>query len=304
MDCSRQAPLSMGFSRQEYWSVLPFPSPGDFPNPGIKSRSPALQADSLPVGLGPWVWEECIGFLYTNASLPSLWTYGWGPQCSSPVQPQGRGDRGVNQAPPPPQTEVSSSSPLGGATEPPPPPPGAKRDPPTQPGCSRSRALPRGWGPAPRRRGLSHDESGAARDPRALGVELAGARGVALTPPQTFPARLGAKGEGSSPGVGRWNPGSRAGRAQAGSRPACDLAEEQWIFLREGAPPCPPPQSQGSPCVGYLQGLAPRAAPDLAARSAPRPDQRADPGRAPDSPDAGGWTDRRAGARGEAAGLF
>ena len=40
-----QAPLSMGFSRQEYWSGLPFPSPGDLPNPGVKPRSPALQAD-------------------------------------------------------------------------------------------------------------------------------------------------------------------------------------------------------------------------------------------------------------------
>ena len=42
-----QAPLSMRFSKQEYWSGLPFPSPGDLPNPGIKPRSPALQADSL-----------------------------------------------------------------------------------------------------------------------------------------------------------------------------------------------------------------------------------------------------------------
>ena len=42
-----QAPLSMGFSRQEYWSGLPFPSPGDLPKPGIKPGSPALQADSL-----------------------------------------------------------------------------------------------------------------------------------------------------------------------------------------------------------------------------------------------------------------
>ena len=40
VDC--QAPLSMGFYRQEYWSVLPFPSPGDLPNPGIKPASPAL----------------------------------------------------------------------------------------------------------------------------------------------------------------------------------------------------------------------------------------------------------------------
>ena len=42
-----QAPLSMGFSRQEYWSGLLFPSPGDFPDPGIETGSPALQADSL-----------------------------------------------------------------------------------------------------------------------------------------------------------------------------------------------------------------------------------------------------------------
>ena len=43
-----QAPLSMGFPRQEYWSALPFPFPGVLPNPGIKCESPILQADSLP----------------------------------------------------------------------------------------------------------------------------------------------------------------------------------------------------------------------------------------------------------------
>ena len=43
-----QAPPSMEFSRQEYWSGLLFPSPGDLPHPGIKPRSPTLQADSLP----------------------------------------------------------------------------------------------------------------------------------------------------------------------------------------------------------------------------------------------------------------
>jgi len=43
-----QAPQSMEFSRQEYWSGLPFPSLGDFPNPGIEPRSLALQADALP----------------------------------------------------------------------------------------------------------------------------------------------------------------------------------------------------------------------------------------------------------------
>ena len=42
-----QAPQSMEFSRQEYWSVLPFPSPGDLPDPGTEPRSPALQADAL-----------------------------------------------------------------------------------------------------------------------------------------------------------------------------------------------------------------------------------------------------------------
>ena len=42
------APLSMGFSRQEYRSGLPFPSPGDLPNPGIEPGSPTLQADALP----------------------------------------------------------------------------------------------------------------------------------------------------------------------------------------------------------------------------------------------------------------
>ena len=43
-----QASQSMGFSRQEYWSGLPFPSPGDLPDPGIEPGSPALQADGLP----------------------------------------------------------------------------------------------------------------------------------------------------------------------------------------------------------------------------------------------------------------
>ena len=45
---ARQASLSVGFSMQEYWSGLPFPSAGDLPDPGIKSGSPVLQEDSLP----------------------------------------------------------------------------------------------------------------------------------------------------------------------------------------------------------------------------------------------------------------
>ena len=48
---ARQAPLSMGFSRQELWSGLSFPSPGDLPDPEIKPRSPALQADLLQTEL-------------------------------------------------------------------------------------------------------------------------------------------------------------------------------------------------------------------------------------------------------------
>ena len=45
---ARQTPLSMEFSRQEYWTGLPFPPPRDFPDPGIKSMSSVLQADYLP----------------------------------------------------------------------------------------------------------------------------------------------------------------------------------------------------------------------------------------------------------------
>ena len=47
VDCSLPASLSMGFSRQEYWSGLPFPSPGDLPDLGIEPRSPTLEADAL-----------------------------------------------------------------------------------------------------------------------------------------------------------------------------------------------------------------------------------------------------------------
>ena len=50
VDCSPQAPPSMGFSRQEYWSVLPLPSPGDLPDPGIEPVSLALQMDALLCG--------------------------------------------------------------------------------------------------------------------------------------------------------------------------------------------------------------------------------------------------------------
>ena len=46
---ARQAPLSMGFLRQKYWNGLPFPSPGDLPDPVIEPIFPSLQVDSLPL---------------------------------------------------------------------------------------------------------------------------------------------------------------------------------------------------------------------------------------------------------------
>ena len=62
--------MSMDFSRQEYWSGLPFPFPGDLPNPGIESMSPALQVNLLPVSHqgSPFQCicsEHCICILYT-----------------------------------------------------------------------------------------------------------------------------------------------------------------------------------------------------------------------------------------------
>ena len=55
---ARQAPLPMGFSRQGYWSRLPFPSPGDLPDPGIEPGSPALQEESLPTELWGKPWQS------------------------------------------------------------------------------------------------------------------------------------------------------------------------------------------------------------------------------------------------------
>ena len=69
-----QAPLSMGFSRQEYWSGLPFPSPGDLPDPRIEPGSPALQADvwatkEVTYGILPYLtFKDFIG-----TSLVAQW---------------------------------------------------------------------------------------------------------------------------------------------------------------------------------------------------------------------------------------
>ena len=67
-----QAPPSMGFSRQEYWSGLPFPSPGDLPNPGIEPGSPAFRADALtsePPGLS---WVQLFATSWTVAGEAPL----------------------------------------------------------------------------------------------------------------------------------------------------------------------------------------------------------------------------------------
>ena len=75
---AHQAPPSMGFSRQEYWSGLPFPSPGGLPNPGIETRSPTLEADALTSG-SSLLWSllpvggvglvACQGFLVRRACV-------------------------------------------------------------------------------------------------------------------------------------------------------------------------------------------------------------------------------------------
>ena len=76
MDCiAYQVPLSVEFSRPEYWSGLPFPSPGDLCNPGIKPRSPALQADSLllaPLGSPEQCLCVCVSHSVVSDSLRPL----------------------------------------------------------------------------------------------------------------------------------------------------------------------------------------------------------------------------------------
>ena len=77
-----QTPLSMKFSKQEYWSGLPCPSPGDLPDPGIKPRSPVLQADSLlPESPGKTKWmskgkhkkRKQISIILSWFSLLKIW---------------------------------------------------------------------------------------------------------------------------------------------------------------------------------------------------------------------------------------
>ena len=84
---AHQAPPSMGFSRQEYWSGLPFPSPGDLPNPGIEPRSPTLQADVLtsePPGKNVLQWyimdaSKCCARILLKLSTENfcIWVTFW-----------------------------------------------------------------------------------------------------------------------------------------------------------------------------------------------------------------------------------
>ena len=67
MEYSRQGPLSMGFSQQEYCSGLPFPPPGDLPDSGVESESPTLQADSLP--------SEPLGKPEVTSIPPDIFSY-------------------------------------------------------------------------------------------------------------------------------------------------------------------------------------------------------------------------------------
>ena len=81
-DCIPQAPLSMGFPRQEHWSRLPFPSPGDLPNPAIEPESPELQADSSQLchqgspryfHFNRHYWLDKVNKYYDNKYLFSQW---------------------------------------------------------------------------------------------------------------------------------------------------------------------------------------------------------------------------------------
>ena len=87
---AHQVSPSMGFSRQGYWSGLPFPSPGDLPHPGIEPRSPALQADALPSeppGKPRWARAGCnkiSGSLSKENACPHS-SRGWKSEIKKPL---------------------------------------------------------------------------------------------------------------------------------------------------------------------------------------------------------------------------
>ena len=103
LTATHQAPLSMEFSRQEYWSALPFPSPGDLPDSGIEARSPTLQVDSWPLESpsscpkpghsshlkpghssclkpgSPWVFFGSEGGIHRCNQTKDFWKDSWAP---------------------------------------------------------------------------------------------------------------------------------------------------------------------------------------------------------------------------------
>ena len=72
MDYSLQAPLSMRFLRQEYWSRLPFPSAGDLPDPGIESESPVLADGSFIAEPSRKSLKDITSYIYVVNIFPSL----------------------------------------------------------------------------------------------------------------------------------------------------------------------------------------------------------------------------------------
>ena len=104
---ARQAPLSMEFSRQEYWSGLPFPSPGDLSDAGIKPGSPALQVDSLPSeppGKSNVLWgrANCLPHVLSMSKAVCCGGEPSGPRDTRPglqSKPGGNSLGGPNQAP-------------------------------------------------------------------------------------------------------------------------------------------------------------------------------------------------------------
>ena len=87
-----QASLPMGFSRQEYWSGLPFLSPGDLPDPGIEPGSPALQADSLPTEL------EGKPQCHPSPGLYLVVTDSYATRCPQQLCPPGSSVHWISQA--------------------------------------------------------------------------------------------------------------------------------------------------------------------------------------------------------------
>ena len=79
---AHQALLSLGFSRQEHWSGLPFPSPGDLPDPGTESRSPTLEADALTsevTGISPSNFDSTAFHMMYSACKLNKWVIFFNP---------------------------------------------------------------------------------------------------------------------------------------------------------------------------------------------------------------------------------